>query len=442
MVNHEERLDSGKLFLFRTLYFTDGLGGSAWGRFGVIFYNQVKHMNEQQIGNLQGIRPIIGFVARLFWGWVADSIQSRKTIFCVCKVGATVCLMTLALPSTTFQAVAFSVMGMAMFPTVGVLDAHVMDFLGDQHRGLYGSIRLFATISWGLGSVFMGILTDKFGFVWNFGVFGSMMTVSLLFTIACLPSRSKTEQTRYERAHSKPSWAVLKRSLLKWQICIWFVEIAALGAAMSLVDSFLFVYLQNDLGASSALCGYTVGVTVMLEIPVFAHSQTLLTKLGHDGLLVVAMVAYSIRVFGYTLLSPETVHWVLLLEILHGITFATAWTATVDFSAQFAPKEWSTVVQSLTSAFWSCFGGGLGPIIGGLIYHKNGAVVMFRGAGSLILVLMAFRLFLWSTGIFGHAAFLLSNEKFEPVETEDETTSQSVEVVQLRAIEKNEESID
>jgi PPP family 3-phenylpropionic acid transporter len=406
------------LLLFRTLYFLDGLGGSAWGRFGVIFYNQVKHLSSEKIGLLQGIRPIIGFIARPLWGWLADRIQSRKTVFLICKFGTTACLLTLALPSQSFSAVAASVAGMAVFPTGSVLDAHTIDFLGQDHSGMYGSIRLFAAISWGLGSVVMGLLTDRYGFVWNFAVFGTMMFTTILFTSVFLPARSKSEQALRDTAE-RPKWITLQRALCHWQVLLWLLEVTIMGAAMAIVNSFLFVFLQNDLDASTALCGYTVGVTVLLEIPVFRHSKILLARLGHDGLFVIAMLAYATRVIGYTLLTPDTVHWILVLEMLHGITFACAWTAAVDFSAQVAPKEWSTLVQSLMAAFWSCVGGGLGPILGGIVYQRYGAALMFRYAGGIVLVAAALHAGLWGTGCFGHGEFL-RRSAYQNVATDDD----------------------
>ena len=425
------------LWLLRSLYFLDGLGGSAWGRFGIIFYNRVKHVSSQNIGLLQGIRPIIGFLAQPLWGWLADRIRSRKIVFLLCKMGSTVCLLTLALPYETFQAVLISVTGMSLFPASGVLDAHTIDFLGDDHRGMYGSIRMFAAMSWGLGSVIMGFLTDHFGFEWNFLVFGVMMTVSITFTFLFLPARSKSEQAFVDKAE-QPQWITLRTALFHWQILVWALEVTIMGAAMSLVDSFLFVFLQNDLQATTALCGYTVGVTVLLEIPLFQNSKALLAIWGHDGLFVAGMLAYAVRVIGYTMLTPETVHWVLLLEVMHGITFACIWSASVDFAAQIAPKEWSTLVQSLLNNVWGCVGSGIGPVLGGIVYQRHGAVVMFRTSGFLVLGCLAAHVILWVTKFFGHDQFLQSRTSYEHLVTNDEDDS-TVQMIPLTCTTEHDE---
>jgi hypothetical protein len=90
---------------------------------------------------------------------------------------------------------------------------------------------------------------------------------------------------------------------------LWLTEVAVIGAGMSLVDSFLFVFLQDDFQSTTKFCGYTVGVTVVFEIPIFHYSNYLLKEWGHDVLFVIAMVAYVIRAFDYKLLTTSTVQW-------------------------------------------------------------------------------------------------------------------------------------
>jgi hypothetical protein len=65
---------ASRLLLFRPIYFLSGLSGSTWGRFGVIYYNQVKHLSTEQIGILQGLLRLMGFVTSPLWGYVADMI--------------------------------------------------------------------------------------------------------------------------------------------------------------------------------------------------------------------------------------------------------------------------------------------------------------------------------------------------------------------------------
>lgn len=80
---------------------------------------------------------------------------------------------------------------------------------------------------------------------------------------------------------------------------------------MAFVEKLLFLYILNDLQASTTLCGLTVGVTVLLELPIFHYSDRIMKVMSHDSMFMVAMVAYIFRVLGYTLLTPDTVWYVI-----------------------------------------------------------------------------------------------------------------------------------
>ena len=261
----------------------------------------------------------------------------------------------------------------------------------------------------------------------NFVLYGAMMTTMILVVALGLPIRSKSEQMRYEHCvgrnhdddnnsnngddengtntdHPEPKTLFLV--LFRLQVVIWLVQVILIGTGMALVDSFLFVYLQNDLHASTQLCGLTVGVTVLWELPIFYYSKTLLRTAGHDFLFVISMVAYFIRAFGYTWLTPSTVHWVLALEVLHGITFACMWIASIDFSATLAPPEWSTTVQTILSASFGCFGCVVGSVVGGWVMQTYSAIILYRGMGWIMLAVLVLHLLAWLGCGQGHDAFL------------------------------------
>jgi MFS family permease len=240
-----------------------------------------------------------------------------------------------------------------------------------------------------------------------------------LFVAIGLPARSKSEQERYNRlvnirendnesenAIARPDPRLVFRALCRIPVLRWLIQVAVMGAGMSLVDSFLFVMLQNELGASTRLCGYTVGITVLMELPIFHYSKWLLKHWGHDVLFAVAMLSYVIRVLGYTVLTESTVLWVLLLEVLHGLTSACMWIAAIDFSAAVAPAEWSTTVQTIMTMTMQCLGGGVGPLIGGYVYDKYGAFSMYRGAGYVVGCVLVIHLATFGLCRQGHDAFL------------------------------------
>jgi len=394
------------LNLFRVLYFLNGLSASTWGRFGIIFYNQVLHLSPLRIGIIQAVFPALGMLSMPLWGWVADVLHRRKAVYLFCKFCSTLSLLSLSLIPHEFGYAIACVIGMSLFRASGVLDAFLLDALGSD-VAQYGSIRMYTAVSWGIGALTMGWITDTFGFKANFALFGGMMTVLWLTTAIGLPSRSKTEQLRYDSREQEPAeLRTLWKALTQWQVLHWLLQVVVIGSGMALVDSFLFVFLQNDLKASTKLCGLSVGITVLFELPIFAHSRQVLQRIGHDALFCLSMISYIIRAFGYTVLTESSVHWILLLEVLHGITYACMWIASIDFSARAGPPEWSTTVQTVLSACFTCVGSVMGSLIGGFVLDRYGACLLYQGMGWIMVAFLLMHVIVWKGLRKGHDAFL------------------------------------
>ncbi len=59
---------------------------------------------------------------------------------------------------------------------------------------------------------------------------------------------------------------------------------------MGIVERLLFIYLTDTLGGSVFLCGLTVGVTVVIELPIFYYAERLMNR-------YIARVCITDRVF-------------------------------------------------------------------------------------------------------------------------------------------------
>eukprot|EP00614_Pseudopedinella_elastica_P017430 CAMPEP_0172654232 /NCGR_PEP_ID=MMETSP1068-20121228/244228_1 /TAXON_ID=35684 /ORGANISM="Pseudopedinella elastica, Strain CCMP716" /LENGTH=258 /DNA_ID=CAMNT_0013468673 /DNA_START=583 /DNA_END=1359 /DNA_ORIENTATION=- len=83
--------------------------------------------------------------------------------------------------------------------------------------------------------------------------------------------------------------------------CGFMLAAVAMAAGTSIVEKLLFLFFREDLGASYLVCGLSVVVTVVFEIPIFAYAKPVLDQCGPAALMVVAATAYTTRVVGYTL---------------------------------------------------------------------------------------------------------------------------------------------
>jgi hypothetical protein len=156
----------------------------------------------------------------------------------------------------------------------------------------------------------------------------------------------------------------------------------ALAAGTSVVEKLVFLFFTEDLGASLFLCGVSVLVTVVFEVPIFAYGTPLLERLGSPALLGLAALAYVTRVVGYTLVPSP---WLLLaLEPLHGVTFSCFKMAKVQYVAAATPPGLEASGQILMGSVTSLGGSLVGAMAGGWVEQRFGARALYRGAAAVI----------------------------------------------------------
>jgi Na+/melibiose symporter-like transporter len=262
-------------------------------------------------------------------------------------------------------------------------------------------------------------------FTFNFILFGSMSTISLLLTFVAIPSqRHDLAKNKKQKENKQEKLSKLCRVLRKPFMIAFLLELFVLGCCVGVVERLLFVYLQNELHGNTTLCGLTVGVTVIIEFPMFHYNQKIAQRLGHHGMMMTALLAYSIRSFGYTLLTTETRYYILFLEALHGVTFALLWSAAVEYGKIHAPKDFNTTMQSIITTVYSALGVGIGSLVGGHIMDQYGGRWMYRGSSALSIIVFAIHaVVLFFSKCFGDNLGSTKEEEQQPTTT---TTSSSI----------------
>lgn len=144
----------------------------------------------------------------------------------------------------------------------------------------------------------------------------------------------------------------------------FFLLIFTLGLGMSALDSQLFIYMHKNLGASFTWCGLSVIITVAFEVPIFARADYMLDLVGPPKFLIIGALSFVVRSFGYSLTTSPIQG--LLLDPLHGLTFAAMHSAAVVIVAARAPPQYAATAQSVL-AFVSGAASVVGVSAGGYI---------------------------------------------------------------------------
>ena len=216
-----------------------------------------------------------------------------------------------------------------------------------------------------------------------------MAALSIVLFATYIPSQTDAEK---KIAADDVRMRDLFHALCRPSVLAFYAECIVFGSGMAVVERLLFIYLIRDLGGSVTLAGATVACTVLLELPIFYYADWLLRKVGHHTLICCSMTAYFTRVYGYTLLQPDTVYYILPLECLHGITFASFWISAVDYTKAISPPAFVSTFQTILSVMLACVGGGIGGIVGGWAIDEYGARAMYRFAAITVAGLLCLRI--------------------------------------------------
>jgi PPP family 3-phenylpropionic acid transporter len=166
----------------------------------------------------------------------------------------------------------------------------------------------------------------------------------------------------------------------RWLVFLIAVFVGGIGA--SLTNNFLFLYM-SELHADQTMMGLALTMATVSETPALFFSGWLVRKLGPRRMLLMALSAYALRLLLYSIAAAP---WqVLLIQLMHGLTFSAMWTAGVSYAGQMAPKGMEATAQGLFNAVLMGFGGITGAMIGGLLIDRFGGAGMYRIGSCVIL---------------------------------------------------------
>ncbi|XP_035685190.1 major facilitator superfamily domain-containing protein 6-like [Branchiostoma floridae] len=155
-----------------------------------------------------------------------------------------------------------------------------------------------------------------------------------------------------------------------------------LGACDGASGTFLFLHLKN-LGASQTVLGTYLFVKKASEIPAYVISGSIIRKLGHEVVLGVGFVVFGLRFLLYSFVSNPW--WAVAIDTLNGYQ-AVTWAATTSYASISAQDELQTVAQAIVTTTFCALGDPLGDLVGGQVFDRFGAVVLFRAFAVSCLI--------------------------------------------------------
>lgn len=225
----------------------------------------------------------------------------------------------------------------------------------------------------GLAAPAVGWMVERSGLGWSFRAY-------LLTMLACLLAAVRLPVAHPHLAGPfRQGLGILLRDR-RWRLFLFAAFAGGMGLAP--IHHFLFLDMQ-DLQAGQLAMGLALSCATVSELVVFLVADRMLRRWPLRRLLVVAMLVLAARLLAYAAASAA---WqVLLIQLLHGPTFALMWVAGVTGTSRLAPVGLGATAQGLFAGVNFGLGGAAGGLVGGVLYQAFGGTGLYLSAATWVL---------------------------------------------------------
>lgn len=384
------------------------LGTAAWAclfRLIGVYYNYIG-LTGEQVGYITFWRKCFNFFGALFWGRICDYLGDYKRVLLGCSVVSTALNMCLTLSFVQSRFVfVFSLICCGAFvgggASASIIDALCNTVLRDSgDKETYGNQRLWAALAAALVCASVGKLVDLYGIIIMFGGFSMFTLLSILIMCRYLPNSMGTRETRNAQ---RQGFAM--RNWLRFEVLWFFANLLIYGICMSLVETFLFIYVLRDFqNAPKFLVGLMVTLMCGFEVPVFKYFHVVAggpsPLMSLKTVLSVCHIILAVRCILYAAIPAQHPWLVLFIEPLHGITFAAMWAASVTYGKILARPGEETLMQVFINGFYYQLANGFGSLIWGSLSDISAYNMDFRHCFALDGFLTLLWSLIWGSGWF------------------------------------------
>ncbi len=343
--------------------------------FITLYYRQLG-LSGPRIGLLAALPSLaVAFLAPV-WGAVADRFGLHRLVLraSFLLTALTALGLSQVAEASTFGFILLLVGMLAFFaaPVAALVDSYGVS-ISKQHGKSYGSLRVWGSLGYTAA-------------VWATGWWmGESVTSAFLVAYAgclLLACFSTLGLPRMGEHPTGPIWGGISTVAGNRPMLVLLLTSFLTSSGAAVMYSFLSIHLEN-LGGSAELIGLAFALNAASELPVLFFGGWLLARLGSVRLLGLAILVYAIRLVALGALPGA--EWVLVVQLLHGLSFGAFLMASVTLAHSLAGRERAATAQGLLNSMSFGFGSITGSLIGGALLDTIGTTGIFYGAAVVVL---------------------------------------------------------
>lgn len=350
-------------YYFLVLYALTYMANAVYNTFIPVYLNHIGY-SQAAIGTLLALGPFIAAFANPLWGIAGDRAANKNIIMKIIVLGSAATIIIYPLSKNFFYLFAvISIFACFQSSINPMSDAITLEHLESRQRN-FGPIRMAGTIGFAVMSVIAGNIAkhniDSI-FILYFGI-----AVFTFFSVLRLPL-VKGHQSNGTRVSP---WLLAKNRELVILISLNFLIQVTFG----FYYSFFPIYFKQ-LGASSALLGWSMLITSLSEIPFLLFADRIIKKFGIMPTLLASVLVISVR---WGLLHFITnVNAVLVVGAMHGFSFIVFAFCMATYISKNVPKELRASGQTMNALLCMGIARTIGSAAGGFISGTIGIKQVF-----------------------------------------------------------------
>ena len=374
------KVNTKPLFNAQALYCFYYMALGSYLPFINLYYERLG-LSGVQIGTLAALPVFVTATITFIWAAIADTFRLHRVILRMALLLAPVVAYWLS-QAKHFVALVPCVFAYAIVtsPISPLLDSNALE-VAKEHERSYGGLRVWGSVGWAASTWLVGLLIQARSTRWFFYSYIVLMAIAFLFSLF-QPARKLVQ--RSSLIHGL-------RELFRVDFLLFLISAFLLTTASGGVNSFFSLYL-NRIGATEGQIGLSWALAAVSELPVMLLSAVMLRRIGAKGLLVMAFLVFIVRWLFYSVIDAPV--WALVVQLLHGLSFAAFLVGGVTFVSERTPPGLSATAQAIYSTVTFGLASITGSMIGGYLYDNVGMQNFFRffsllGLAGLAIFLMA-----------------------------------------------------